>query len=177
MRSIVTLRYPFPTGNRMSPLLAWRETRRTREKKRETTIYSLVTFSTVTKGTPSYTFISTNDISTKSINNFPPNPIPFCSIISLSLPIHRQIILSQFANYRKNRKRNIISSNILEDRRSERREKKKREKWEEAVEIEGPGKSRSVQSSPIEDALGNCTVIMAEWNRGRDEKDGKECRR
>lgn len=57
----------------------------------------------------------------------------------------------------------------------------KRKKWEEVEEetkerkrIGGP---RSVQSSPIEDALGNCTVIMPEWNRGRDAKDGKECRR
>lgn len=36
---------------------------------------------------------------------------------------------------------------------------------------------RSMQSSPIEDALGNCTVIMPEWNRGRGVRGWEECRR
>lgn len=36
---------------------------------------------------------------------------------------------------------------------------------------------RSMQSSPIEDALGNCTVIMPEWNRGRGVRGREECRR
>lgn len=34
---------------------------------------------------------------------------------------------------------------------------------------------RSMQSSPIEDALGNCTVIMPEWNRGRGVRGREEC--
>lgn len=70
----------------------------------------------------------------------------------------------------------------------ENRKKQKRRK-EEEITMGGKGervrvvrerkrtrrtgsRSRSVQSSPIEDALGNCTVIMPEWNRGRDVQDG-----
>lgn len=75
------------------------------------------------------------------------------------------------------------------DVENEREEKKGREKEKE--QRGGGGRSdavrkrtrrtgsrpRSMQSSPIEDALGNCTVIMPEWNRGRGVRGREECRR
>lgn len=82
----------------------------------------------------------------------------------------------------------LASREVSERKRvgKEREEKKGREKEKEqegrsdAVREKtrrtGP-RPRSMQSSPIEDALGNCTVIMPEWNRGRGVRGREECRR
>lgn len=66
------------------------------------------------------------------------------------------------------------------EREKYKKDERKRKKRRIGATRRGGGRgglARSMQSSPIEDALGNCMVIMPEWNRGRGVRGREECRR